>query len=372
MCLLPVPIGETQSLAARTTNVFDMVDVPNAVNYLATARWVQEADDVWANMTIYRDTLGDQLWRVIPFDMNVSWGQLYCGDNASAFGQIIATNDNFKSHPLYGGSTVPAGANYNRMYDVIIAVPHTREMLLRRMRSLLDNFIQPPSTHPMAFQLEQRLLSFSNSIHNESILDRLRWGWENSVVGGSPVGPYCFGTNVWLTNHLPKIFSEFLTPRRQHWYGTHCITNTARAVGINTANNAGIPLSQPPNATIGLFSLDYSPGSGRQAEEFIALTNPNPYAVDISGWKLAGAVDFTFKGGTVLGSNRLVYVSPDIRAFRNRTVAPKGGMGLFVVGPYSGNSPLEANPLPSPTTAAAWFTPTPTRGTPAWLNVSSA
>jgi hypothetical protein len=340
-------IAESVNAATRATNVFDMLDVPNVINYLTVARWVQEADDVWANMTLYRDTEGDQLWRIVPFDMNVSWGQLYCGDNASAFGTILATNDNFKSHPLYGGQTVlvNGGGNWNRLYDVIVRTPETREMLLRRMRSLLDKFVLPPSTHPLAFTMEHRVLQFSNSIHAEAILDRLRWGWENSVVGGSPNGPYCFGTNVWVTNHTPRIINEFIGPRRKHWYETHSITNTARAIGIANANNAGIPLEQPTNALIGVRQVEFNPGSANQAEEFICLTNPNPYAVDISGWKLGGGVEFTFKGGTVLGSNKVLYVSPDLKAFRNRSVAPKGGMALLVVGPYQGQLSARGEPL---------------------------
>ncbi|HXI54350.1 MAG TPA: lamin tail domain-containing protein, partial [Candidatus Saccharimonadales bacterium] len=340
-------ISESQPLITRRTNLFDMIDVPVAVNYLAVARWCQEGDDVWANMTIYRDTLGDQMWRVIPFDMNVSWGQLYCGDTPSVYQNIIATNDLYKGHPLYGGSAVPVaggGSGFNRMYDVIISVPEAREMLLRRMRTLMDNFIQPPDTHPLAYKVEQQMLSFSNAVYPESILDRLKWGWESTTLGQAN-GPYCFGANQWLTNHLPEIMTKFVIPRRQHWYVAHCITNTAKAIGVATNLNAGIPTTQPSNAVISMVGLDYSPASGNQNEEYICLTNSNPYAVDMSGWQLGGAVDFTFKGGTVLGSNRVLYVSPNIAAFRNRAVAPHGGMGLLVVGPYHGQLSARGEPI---------------------------
>jgi hypothetical protein len=339
-------INESQNLATRATNVFDMLDVPNVINYLTAARWVTEADDVWANMTIYRDSEGDQLWRIIPFDMNVSWGQLYCGDSLANFNAIIATNDNFKSHPLYGGQTVlptTGGANWNRLYDSMVRIPATREMLLRRMRSLLDEFVLPPDLHPSAYTMEQRFLSFSNSVYTESILDRLRWGWEANP--GSANGPYCYGTNVWMTNHLRDIITQYVVPRRRHWYVTHSITNTARAIGIANANNAGIPLTQPGNAVISVTQVEYNPSGGNQDEEYICLTNANPYAVDLSDWKLGGGVEFTFKGGTVMPSNSVLYVSPNTRAFRNRAVAPRGGMGLFVVGPYRGQLSARGEPL---------------------------
>ncbi|MCX6481545.1 MAG: CotH kinase family protein, partial [Mycobacterium sp.] len=46
------------------------------VNYLAVARITQEGDDVWANMVIHRDSDRTGEWRIIPFDTNLSWGQL--------------------------------------------------------------------------------------------------------------------------------------------------------------------------------------------------------------------------------------------------------------------------------------------------------
>jgi hypothetical protein len=59
--------------------------------------------------------------------------------------------------------------------------------------------------------------------------------------------------------------------------------------------------------------------------------------LDISGWKLGGAVDFTFARGTVVPAASSIYVSPNVRAFRARAVSPRGHEGRFVVGPYSGH-----------------------------------
>ena len=44
-----------------------------------------------------------------------------------------------------------------------------------------------------------------------------------------------------------------------------------------------------------------------------------PFAIEISGWQLGGGVDFTFKPGTIIPSNSVLYVSPDVKAFRART-----------------------------------------------------
>src|SRR6185312_1313798 len=60
-------------------------------------------------------------------------------------------------------------------------------------------------------------------------------------------------------------------------------------------------------------------------------------AIDISGWKIGGAVDFTFKPGTIIAPQKYIYVSPNVNAFRARTTSPKGGQGLYVQGNYSGH-----------------------------------
>ena len=310
-------IRETSSLATRRNTVFDLLDVPQVINHLAGTRWFAENDDVWANMSLYRDTFGDGLWRNIPFDMNASWGQLYGGSNP-----LEATVDGSKSHPLYGGSST--GGNFNRLYDVIVRLPETRQMLLRRQRSILDLLVQPPGTPFEKRILENRVIALTNLIGPEALLDRAKWGvspWAGNKTFAAGVG---------------DLLNQFIEPHRRHWYITHCITNTARAIGINSANNAGIPLSQPEEATPEILDVESNPVSGNQAQEFLVLTNRSGLALDLSGWKLDGAVEFTFHPGTVLPSNSVVYVSPDVRQFRARTTGPRGGQGLFVVGPYSG------------------------------------
>lgn len=310
-------INESASLAVRRATVFDLLDVPQVVNHLAGSRWCAENDDVWANMSLYRDTYGDGLWRCIPFDMNASWGQLYGGSNP-----LEATADYSKSHPLYGGSST--GGNFNRLYDVIVTLPETRQMLLRRQRSILDQMVQPPGTPASALLLENYISAMSNHIAVEANLDRARWGYS----------PWAGGKT--FAQGVADLVNQFVVPRRRHWYATHCVTNTAKPLGITSAHNAGIPLSQPRDLSFALAGLDFNPAGGNQDHEYLCLSNPAPFAVDLTGWKLAGAVDFTFTPGTVLPSNSVAYVSPNPRAFRARTTGPRGGQGLFVLGPYSG------------------------------------
>src|SRR5687767_1887765 len=193
-------------------------------------------------MSIYRDTFGDGLWRNIPFDMNASWGQLYGGSNP-----LEATVDGSKSHPLYGGAST--GGNYNRLYDVIVTLPETRQMLLRRQRTIMDKMIQPPGTPTNSLIIENYIKYMTNLISAEANLDRAKWGFS----------PWASGKT--FNDGVGDLLNQFVGPRRQHWYATHSITNTARAIGIGNANNAGIPLAQPPNASITLAGVEFNPSS---------------------------------------------------------------------------------------------------------------
>ena len=343
----------------RKTNVFEMFDVPQVINYLVTARWSHENDDVWANMTLYRDTEGDGLWRIIPFDMNLSWGAIFAEGSADLYTGVQATNDTHKAHPLYGSSQAlalsgPAGA-WNRVYDVFFQVPELREMFLRRMRTMLDKYIGPPGTPINTSPAEQRILEIYDLIYEEAVNDRAWWGWRG--VGGQnnfapPPNPGTVGTAARtnaaiysITNGVSQMLEQFVRARRQHFYGKHSVTNTALPIGVSKTQNAGIPLAQPANAVVNIGRIESNPSSGLQGHEFIQITNPNPFAVDISDWKLSNGVSFTFQPGTVLGSNAVLYVTPDLKSFRTRTATPKTNEALLVVGNYRGQLDARGEPL---------------------------
>ncbi|HOP97341.1 MAG TPA: lamin tail domain-containing protein [Verrucomicrobiota bacterium] len=324
-------LSENQSVGQRMTNIFDYLDVPQVISYVVAARLFHENDDVWANMSLYHDNDGDGLWRVIPFDLNLSWGAAFM--DTGAFSGLQVTNDDLKSFPMYGSSqAVPSSGptHFNRLYDAIFQVPQTREMFLRRLRTVLDEYIKPPGTPSESVPVEQKVLAWRDLIAEEAALDRAWWGWP-------PKGGQCnFDPGIDLDEGVHQLIHGFIAGRRQHLYGKHSITNKALPIGIAKHQNAGIPLAQPTNATIVISGVEFNPASGNQDEEYVRLSNTNTFAVDISGWTLGGAVDFQFRGGTVIPAGGELFVSPNTRAFRQRAVSPRGGEGRFVVGPYTG------------------------------------
>jgi hypothetical protein len=328
-------IVETVPVAQRRVNLFEMLDLPEVINYLVVARWSHENDDVWANMSLYHDNEGDNLWRIIPFDMNLSWGAIFYegGGACTPYVEgVQATNDQHKAHPLYGsGVALPCGSgNYNRMYDAIFQVPQTREMFLRRMRTMLDTYILPPGTPAGASPAEQRILMLRDLIAEEANRDRAWWQWPGKG------GQSNFDPGITFTNGVNAMLTNFVMARRNHFYLKHTVANTALPIGITKESNAGIPLDQSGDAVVTIHSFEVNPSSGNQEQEFIVLTNAMPFAVDISDWELSGGVRFKFKPGTVMTSNSMLFVSPNVVAFRGRTAGPRGGQGHFVIGGLEG------------------------------------
>jgi hypothetical protein len=164
----------------------------------------------------------------------------------------------------------------------------------------------------------------------DALIDRAKWGWPG--LGGQNNMPP--GTNIFFG--VSDLLQQFFYPRRQHFNGKHSVSNTGLPIGITKNLNAGIPLTQPANVFLNIVGVEFNPSSGNQQQEFVCVSNPAPFSIDVSGWKLDGGVQFTFAPGTVMPSNGVAYVSPNVRAFKSRTIAPRGGQGLFVLGPYKG------------------------------------
>lgn len=320
------------SLAAKSLYTFDNINVPATINYLAVARLAQEGDDVWANMVIYRDSDGTGEWQPIPFDLNLSFGQLFYGFSGPYNTTVNGINDANKSHPLYGSADcLPNTGNFgqwNRLYDVIIRNPVTREMLLRRIRTLTDRYL---ATSAAASPLNSNFDALGALIGPDADIDRARWGLPPNRDA------YGLGPGISPAQGLATLKSSFLEPRRTHFYTTHSINNPNKTLGISNNNKAGIPDAQVALPAIQFGTVVAHP-SGNQDQEYIQLSNPGTAAVDVSDWTVRGTGgSFKLKGGTVIAPTGSVYVSPNVTAFRNRATSPKKNENRFVVGPYSGH-----------------------------------
>jgi hypothetical protein len=279
----------------RAIFVFDHFHLPAMLDYLAARCLLQDTDDIRKNFYFYRDTAGSGEWSIFPWDKDWTFGVV--GD-----GWIYA------SHPFLGDQAHPKnnGLQWSVYLDVMYNLPQTRQMFLRRTRTVMDELLQAPDTPAERRFFENRVAELL-----------------------APAQPH-LGDLAGAVNALQAYFPA----RRGQLYVDHNSRNrTSQPVG----GNAGIPEAQPEDATITFGAYEYDPPSGNQDEEYVELVNPNAYAVDLSGWRLAGGIEHTFVPGTVLVAGGRLYVSPKVQAFRSRPTSPKGGEGRLVQGNYRGH-----------------------------------
>ncbi|MFT7641368.1 MAG: hypothetical protein ACI9G1_003115, partial [Pirellulaceae bacterium] len=300
----------------------DNVDLPAQINYMATNVIIQNIDRTVKNYYIYRDSNGNGLWRMLPWDVDLSYGPDALNTD------VIDSSDDFPndytSHPYMGGTEFPFNNLQNRLLDGVFRTPATAEMFLRRLRTLMDELLDPTEQRH-----ETRIDELLTALGPDVALDQAKWG-----------GDANFGNvDYTLQAALDRIKQEYFGPRRTHLFTTHNVDNIP-----NYALAVGIPNQQPDfsllaevDRHISFGSIDFAPSSGNQDEEFIELKNGNAFAIDISGWKLRGAITMTFDPGTVIPANSSIYATPHEPSFRARQTAPRGGQSLLIQGNFNGH-----------------------------------
>ena len=108
--------------------IFDNIDLPRQLNYLAATVLTQNNDNMRKNYYLYRDSEGTGEWTQLPWDLDLTWGSHYMtGDNISHDG-IWATADYVlggrnsnspisPSHPFVGIQALPGNRSWNKIID---------------------------------------------------------------------------------------------------------------------------------------------------------------------------------------------------------------------------------------------------------------
>lgn len=302
--------GVSPSNPNRSDYLLDNVNIPEVISTLAIYAITKHYDSTSQNYYLHRDSDGNGLWNLIPWDMDLIWGRL----------KEPVYNRYFSGHPFTGSSSIPTwtSKHWNRLYDAIFDVPVTQEMYLRRLRTLMDEILQPPSTPQSERVLEGRVAELATMIEPEALADYAIWGQKEGSVWGH-VGP--------LPQGVQHINSKF-DVRRNYLY-----------------NLSLIPDAQPAEFPVEFGVIESFPLSRNQREEFIEIINPNSFAIDISDWTLSVAVEHRFAKGTVIPAGSTLYVTRDENAFRARTTGPTGGQGLLIQGDYDGGLSTDGETL---------------------------
>ena len=277
------------------------------------------------NYYLYRDTEGTGEWAITPWDLDLTWGRNWI-DAYGYFTDTIYTNNSLNFYNQAEQANTPA----NRLFDLVFTNPDFREMYLRRLRTLMDTILMPANTLTNALVLEplirqaEHLMNPANISPSDAVLDHAAWGpaWGNATYSIFP-------------NFAEQIISTYLPGRRNFLYGPKA-----------TLNGDSIPAAQPASAVILINAWDYHPVSGNAAEQYVQLLNTNAYAVDVSGWHLTGAIEFTLRPGTVIPAGKSLCLAANVNAFRARAASPHAGQNIFVQGPFTGFlSPQGDSPL---------------------------
>lgn len=304
--------------------LFDNVNISALINFMATNVITQNIDASDKNYYLHRDSDGTGEWQMLPWDLDLTFGPdaLNTDTMLADERRVPATTYRNASHPLLGSRryTLHAG-KFNELEDRIITNPRTREMFVRRIRTLADEYL---ATDYFTSRIDELVTLLAADVE----LDKARWR-----------GNAHFGSRDYtLVDATERIKNEYLAIRLPYLTSRQGEL-TERQGGV------GIPEAQVGNPTIVFGAIDFAPTSSDQDEEYIELVNANPVSVDISGWQLTGGVEFTFRPGTVIPAGQSLYVSPNVSVFRSRAEGVGGNQGLFVQGGYEGHISSDGEPL---------------------------
>jgi len=319
-------LDESVPLATRVTFAWDNLDLPQTASYFADLAITSDQDVGHKNYYLYRDSNNTGEWAIFPWDVDLSWGRDWVDSygNSSYFNDVIFTTNVLNFYP---GSPIQAKPS-NRLFDLFFANSDFQQMYLRRLRTLMDTILMPAGTptnqlviEPLIRQYETRL-NPTNLSPSDTTLDNAVWGpsWGDTSLSVFP-------------KDAERLITAHLAGRRAFLFGNPSATLSGMA----------IPAAQPTNAVIVVGAWDYSPASGNAAEQYVQLQNTNAYPVDVSYWRLTGAVEFTMRPGTVIPAGGALYLAADVNAFRARSVSPHSGQNLFVQGPFGGHLSAAGN-----------------------------
>ncbi len=245
--------GLTSSGESRRRYVYDHVNVAQVVNFLAVRTLTGDTDCCHKNYYLYCDTGQTNLWQMWPWDVDLSFGRRWISSLTYWDQNLIANT------PLFIGRG-------NRLPQAIFDIPETREMYLRRLRTLMDELLKPPGTPADELYYEPRIDELTAMIAPDAALDAAKWGSDS--WGNGSTAPCCPQS---LPEAAAELKDSYLPERRHQLFDR--LTSGARE----------LPGPQPTETLISFGVVENVPADGNPDEGYIQLLNPNAYAVDISG-----------------------------------------------------------------------------------------
>lgn len=304
-------LNTTNSLTNRRRYAYDNINLAATVNHLAAYVVVGISDTGHKNYYMYRDTEGDEEWQPLPWDVDLSAGRRW------------NSTDRYFDDSFFNNLWIRSP---NRLWELIHNTPEYRDMILRRIRTLREQVLLSNSAAAggpdwYADRVNELVEMMDPAgINSDADQDYSEWG--------------SWGNNNRIRPAAQRILNEWLPGKRSYLFSS-----------ARTQGGVSIPGTQPAVPDLEIQELEYLPSSGNQDEEFVVIKNKEGSAMDLSGFTLSGAVDYTFPPGTVVNSGNgnsssqyqgVIHVVKDAQAFRARASGPTGNEYRYIQGEYDG------------------------------------
>ncbi|MGC6426108.1 MAG: lamin tail domain-containing protein [Akkermansiaceae bacterium] len=304
-------LNTSNSLINRRRYAYDNINLAATVNHLAAYVVVGISDTGHKNYYMYRDTEGDEEWQPLPWDVDLSAGRRW------------NRTDRYFDDTFFSNLWINSP---NRLWSLIHNTPEYRHMILRRIRTLREQVLlsnsdagNGPDWYSDRVNELVEMMDPSGAA-SDADQDYAKWG--------------SWGNNNRIRPAAQRIIDEWLPGKRTYMF------SSARSQG-----GVRIPGAQPEVPDLEIQELEYLPSSGNQEEEYIVIKNKETSAMDLSGFTLSGAIEYTFPPGTVVNSGAgdtssqyqgVIHVVKDAQSFRARASGPSGNEFRYIQGDYSG------------------------------------
>ena len=277
---------------ALVNYLYDNIDIPRCVNLLAANSVIRNIDMHRKNWYIYRDTGQSGEWAILPWDLDLSHGRTW------------NTQNTYFDNRLYTKGFVVSGTRI-RLVSHMFANPSIRAMIMRRIRTLTDRFLQPlptPGTPETELFYERRLNEQSQLIDPSAIvpsdarLDFEKWGsW---LQRGDTVRHTSANSDVeTMAEAIERWKTEYLPARRRYIYNTQIV---GRGGEIPLPQTGGGPTTSYFHLVAnGATSKVLVPTNGKLGTTWTGSPSLEPF--DTTGW-LSGPTGVGYDRATAYDS----------------------------------------------------------------------
>ncbi len=259
----------------------------------------------------------------------------------------LPANEPFNTAAWRSGTT---GVGYERTSgyqsligtDVGAAMQNNNSVYLRLAFDLADQAaVQSIERLELRLKYDDGFVAYLNGTVVTSLYAPATLQWNSAATASHEANPNAFNTFDITTR------TNLLRPGRNILaiHGLNDTLSSSDMIIVPELHAGRLVAASTLEPRLQIRDILASPPSGNQDEEYIQLHNTNTIAVDLSDWRIEGAIRHTLHPGTVLPPNTSLYLTPNPAAFRARAQSPKGGEGRFIQGPYQGHLSSFGEPL---------------------------